>query len=65
MTKKSSENAINVKRIPKSEEFFNVGKQPSIPTRGFSTLISDKPKVKPLKFSIKELANNRMESTHG
>lgn len=65
MTGKKSENAVSVKRIPKTQEFFNVGKQPSIPTRGFSTLLSDKKKVKPLKFSMKELANNRMESTHG
>ena len=59
--KKKRENAISVKRIPRSEELFNVGKQPSIPTRGFSTIISDKPKRKVLKISMKELTNNRFE----
>jgi len=65
MTRKRIENAVTIRRIPKTEEFFNLGKQPSIPTRGLSTIISDKPKRKTLKFSINELANNRMESTHG
>lgn len=58
-----NENALSIKRIPKSNEIFTLGKQPHIPTRGFSTIISDKPKRKVLKFTIKELANNRFN--HG
>ena len=57
------ENAISTKRVPKSEELFNVGHQPSIPTRGLSKIISDKPERKVMKFTMKELANNRFN--HG
>ena len=59
MAKRKLDNALTAKRIPKSEELFNVGKQPSIPTRGVSQIISNKPKLKTLKFSMSELANNR------
>ena len=55
------ENAMNVKRIPKSRELFNAGKQPSIPTRGLSTVISDKPKRKTFKFTMDELIQNRFK----
>ncbi len=61
--KKHRENALTLKRKPTSEELFNLGHQPSIPTRGLSRIISDKPERKILKFTIKELANNRFN--HG
>jgi len=61
--KSPHENAISTRRVPKSEELFNVGHQPSIPTRGLSKIISDKPDRKVLKFTMKELANNRFN--HG
>lgn len=57
------ENALSTKRVPRSEELFNVGHQPSIPTRGLSKIISDKPERKVLKFTMNELANNRFN--HG
>ncbi len=57
-----TENATNVKRVPKTKEIFNVGKQPSIPTRGLSSILSDKPAKRPLfKFSIHELSNNEFK----
>lgn len=37
------ENALNVERMPNSDELFNVGKQPSIPTRGLSSILDSKP----------------------
>ncbi len=61
--KKHRENALTLNRLPGSKELFNVGQQPSIPTRGLSKIISDKPKRKVLKFTINELANNRFN--HG
>lgn len=54
-------NATNVKRIPTSTELFNVGKQPSIPTRGLSTILSDKPKRKTFKLSLDELMSNEFK----
>jgi len=57
------ENAITARRTPRSDELFNVGHQPSIPTRGLSKIISDKPDRKILKFTLNELANNRFN--HG
>ena len=61
LVRKKLDNALNTKRIPKSEELFNAGKQPSIPTRGLSTIISDKPKAKTFKFGMNELINNRFK----
>ncbi len=56
---KGLENALNVTRRPKSEELFNAGRQPSIPTRGLSSILSDKPERKTFKISIRELKENR------
>lgn len=61
--KKHRENATNVKRIPGSEELFNAGHQPSIPTRGLSSILSSKPKRKTFKIGIDELMENRFK--HG
>lgn len=58
----SYENANNLKRIPKSEEIMNIGPQPHIPTRGFSTIIThttDHPNV--LKIGVDELESNRFK----
>ncbi len=40
---KKFENALNVERMPSSKELFNVGQQPSIPTRGLSSILISKP----------------------
>jgi len=60
------ENATNVKRVPKSEELFNVGFQPHIPTRGFSTIIKpmdndSDPYNTPLKIGVDELKSNKFK----
>ena len=56
------ENATNVNRVPKTKEIFNAGKQPSIPTRGLSSILSAKPaKRKLFKFSLHELKNNEFK----
>lgn len=58
----SYENVNNLKRVPRSEEIMNVGPQPHIPTRGFSTIIThttDHPSV--LKIGVDELESNRFK----
>lgn len=61
MAKKNIENALDLNRIPSSEELFNVGKQPHIPTRGLSTILSDKKEVYPFKIDVDELTQNRFK----
>jgi len=50
---KGHENAMTVKRKPSSEELFNVGHQPSIPTRGLSSILTaDEVPVKKLRGKV-------------
>lgn len=56
------ENINHLNRVPRSEEIMNVGPQPHIPTRGYSTIIThttDHPHV--LKIDVDELESNKFK----
>lgn len=56
------ENAINLKRVPSSDEIMNVGSQPHIPTRGLSTIIKYIPEEDTIfKITPKELIDNKFQ----
>ena len=55
-------NATNVKRVPSTDELFNVGDQPHIPTRGFSKIITKTTdKIELFKIDLDELKENKFK----
>lgn len=46
------ENALTLRRKPTTNEFFNLGKQPSIPTRGLSSILIRKQAISLLREEL-------------